>query len=46
VKSEAFIAVLLKIHVFWDVVPYELLHNYLDYLNLKMVAKYGTPKLC
>jgi len=29
----------------WDVMPYRLLHNYLDYLNLSTVAKYGTPTL-
>jgi hypothetical protein len=46
VKSEAFIRVLIKIQVLWDVTPYSLLHNYLDYLNLNMVAKYGTPNLC
>jgi hypothetical protein len=45
VNSEAFIAVLIKIHVFWDVMPGRLLHNYLDYLNLNTVVKYGTPTL-
>ena len=45
VKSEDFIAVLIKSHVLWDVIPYRLLHNYLDYLNLSTVAKYDTPTL-
>lgn len=45
VKSEAFIAVLITIHVFCDVMTHRLLHNYLDYLNLNTVAKYGTPTL-
>jgi hypothetical protein len=45
VKSEAVIAVLIKIHVFWDVMPYRLPYNYLDYLNLNTVAKCGTTTL-
>jgi len=30
VKSEAFITLLIKIHVFWDVMTHRQLHNYLD----------------
>jgi hypothetical protein len=45
IKFEVFIAVLIKIHVFWDVMPYRLLHNYLDCLNLNMEAICSTNML-